>query len=154
MEQLFMANLQYLCLVGRLRKLPKYNSQISRNLLELRLVSSTPEEDPMEMLEKLPSLQRLVLWNHAFIGKEMVCHAMGFPELRSLVLHHLHNFEKWTVEEGAMANLSHLEMCYCESLTTVPEGLWSIATLKELVLEEGMSEEFMSDYALKLKMQE
>ncbi|KAL3505955.1 hypothetical protein ACH5RR_031337 [Cinchona calisaya] len=137
LRQLFCcSNLQHLLLIGHLgQKLPDYDSNFFRNLLDLRLDSSTLEEDPMQTLEKLPNLERLWFWNHVFVGKEMVCHSTGFPQLRLLLLHHLHYVEKWTVEKGAMPNLSHLEIQCCESLGMIPQGLRFIEPLKELVID-------------------
>ncbi|KAL3505950.1 hypothetical protein ACH5RR_031332 [Cinchona calisaya] len=138
LRQLFCcSNLQHLLLIGPLgRKLPDYDSNFFRKLLDLRLDSSTVEEDPMQTLEKLPNLERLWFWNHVFEGKEMICHSTGFPQLRLLVLHHLHYVEKWTVEKGAMPNLSHLEIRSCESLGMIPQGLRFIEPLKELVIDK------------------
>ncbi|KAI7981577.1 putative disease resistance RPP8-like protein 2 [Camellia lanceoleosa] len=45
------------------------------------LLNSKLEEDPMATLEKLPNLRILSL-ERAFVGKEMVCSAHGFPHLK------------------------------------------------------------------------
>lgn len=34
---------------------------------------------PMPTLERIPNLRRLYLHQNAYIGREMVCSAMGFP---------------------------------------------------------------------------
>ncbi|CDO99266.1 unnamed protein product [Coffea canephora] len=123
LRQLFRSNLQCLRLEGPLIKLPEYESNFFGNLLELQFRESRLEEDPMAILEKLPNLKTLKFWNHSFNGKEMTCHSGGFPQLRFLLLHHLHQLEKWTVEEGGMANLSYLYICNCERLAMIPQGL-------------------------------
>ncbi|CAI9118119.1 OLC1v1019642C1 [Oldenlandia corymbosa var. corymbosa] len=150
---LFSSNLQYLSLFGPLQNmLPKHHSQMLRNLSQLHMYHSELRKDPMETLEKLPCLQKLILGTYSFAGEEMVCHSTGFPELRYLLFEDLPFFEKWTVEVGAMPNLAYLHMNYC-GLTSFPEGLLSIATLKDVVLVD-MIAEFMSDYALKSKTRE
>nr|XP_027120292.1 probable disease resistance protein RF45 [Coffea arabica] len=143
LRQLFRSNLQCLRLEGPLGKLPEYESNFFGNLLELQLRESRLEEDPMATLEKLPNLKTLKFWNHSFNGKEMTCHSGGFPQLRFLLLHHLHQLEKWTVAEGGMANLSCLYICDCERLAMIPQGLRFIEPLKELVIQ-GMPDEFLN----------
>ncbi|KAL3505956.1 hypothetical protein ACH5RR_031338 [Cinchona calisaya] len=142
LRQLFCcSNLQHLLLLGHLGwKLPNYDSNFLKNLLDLRLDSSYLEEDPMQILEKLPNLERLWFWNNVFVGKEMVCRSTGFPQLRLLVLDFLHSLEKWTVEKLAMLNLSYLEIRSCESLGMIPEGLRFVEPLKELVIRHMPSE--------------
>ncbi|KAI8002489.1 putative disease resistance protein [Camellia lanceoleosa] len=52
-----------------------------RSLENVCVENSKLEEDPMATLEKLPNLRILSL-ERAFVGKEMVCSAHGFPHLK------------------------------------------------------------------------
>ncbi|XP_011101362.2 probable disease resistance protein At1g58602 [Sesamum indicum] len=88
----------------RVSKLPAYEVQLYQNVIELQLVGTRIEEYPMEILEKLPNL---------YVGREMVCRATGFPQLRELVLQRLLNLMGWRVEKGAMLNRSSLLIAEC-----------------------------------------
>ncbi|KAL0365772.1 UNVERIFIED_CONTAM: putative disease resistance protein [Sesamum angustifolium] len=100
------------------------------------------DEDPMEILEKLPMLRELNLSTDAYVGREMVCGATRFPQLRKIMLEGLPNLVEWRVEKGAMPNLSTLEIRRCRKLKMMPDGLKFITTLKKLSIV-GMPEEFM-----------
>ncbi|KAL2223589.1 UNVERIFIED_CONTAM: putative disease resistance protein [Sesamum indicum] len=92
----------------RVSKLAAYQVQLYQNVIELQLTDTRIEEDPMKILEKLPMLRVLGLWRSPYVGREMVCEATGFPQLRELSLNDLRNLVEWRVEKGAMHNLSHL----------------------------------------------
>ncbi|XP_050261694.1 putative disease resistance protein At1g50180 isoform X3 [Quercus robur] len=117
-----------------IKKLPEA-SQFSPKLAKLTLNGSLLEEDPMTMLEKLPNLKVLCLFNNAFAGKNMVCSERGFPLLQFLVVSELKNLEEWQVEEGAMPNLHHLKIENCSRLKTIPDGLRFITNLQELEIK-------------------
>ncbi|KAL0286128.1 UNVERIFIED_CONTAM: putative disease resistance protein [Sesamum calycinum] len=131
-KMLTIHSLSYLNIRCRVGKLPAYEIESWRNLVTLIVEGCYIEEDPMEVLEKLPMLRELTFWNHAYVGRKMVCSASGFPNLTSLMLSSLGNLEEWRVEERAMPNLFHLSIWDCEKLETIPEGLKFITTLKQL----------------------
>ncbi|KAK4424566.1 putative disease resistance protein [Sesamum alatum] len=122
--------------------LPVYEFELYRNLISLVLWHSNMEKDPMGILEKLPMLRNLELWDGAYVGREMVCRAAGFPQLKNLCLSHLDNLEEWRVEEGAMSNLVHLSIIECKKLKMIPDGLKFITTLESLLIN-NMSKEFI-----------
>ncbi|KAL0300014.1 UNVERIFIED_CONTAM: putative disease resistance RPP8-like protein 2 [Sesamum angustifolium] len=122
-------------------KLTAYEVQLYQNMIELNLWDSRIEEDPMEILEKLPVLRELCLSSNAYVGREMVCRATGFPQLRKLILEELPNLVEWKVEKRAMPNLSTLEIRRCNKLEMIPDGLKFVTTLKELRIA-SMPEEF------------
>ena len=64
----------------------------------------------------------------------MVCSEGGFPLLRFLLVE-LYKLEEWRVEEGAMPNLSHLIISFCDNLKTIPDGLRFVTTLQELKID-------------------
>lgn len=131
-------NLHYLEIDGPTGNLPRCEIEghyyYSPGLIKVVLGNCEIEEDPMMTLEKLPNLQSLYLQSHSFVGKEMACHGLGFPKLKSLVLTSLQNLEIWKVEEGAMMSLSSLAISSCRKLKMIPEGLRFITVLQELNL--------------------
>ncbi|KAL0412933.1 UNVERIFIED_CONTAM: putative disease resistance RPP8-like protein 2 [Sesamum radiatum] len=126
----------------RVSKLPSYRPELCQNLIHLILVNSHIEKDPMEILEKLPTLRYLILGYSSYVGREMVCRATGFPQLRRLNLSDLYNLEEWRVEEGAMPNLCSLYIGNCKKLEMIPHGLKFITTLKKLFIH-NMPKEFV-----------
>ncbi|KAL0376912.1 UNVERIFIED_CONTAM: putative disease resistance RPP8-like protein 2 [Sesamum calycinum] len=116
-------------------KLPAYEVQLYQNVIELNLRDTRIEEDPMEILEKLPVLRNLGLLSDAYVGREMVCRATGFPQLRELLLVELPNLVEWRVEKGALPNLLHLSILKCSKLEMFRDGLKFITTLKEFRIE-------------------
>ncbi|KAL0282859.1 UNVERIFIED_CONTAM: hypothetical protein Sangu_2925700 [Sesamum angustifolium] len=68
----------------RISKLPAYEVRLYQNVIDLDLSLSMTEEDPMEILEKLPMLRSLRL-NHAYMGRKMVCGATGFLNSENLI---------------------------------------------------------------------
>ncbi|KAI7981571.1 putative disease resistance protein [Camellia lanceoleosa] len=116
---------------GAIGKLPQFEHQLLSGLV---LRNSLLKEDPMETLGKLPNLRILGLDN-AFVGKEMVCSAHGFPHLKCLMLWDL-EIEEWRVDDGAMPKLSSLEIGCCTKLKMLPNGLRFILTLQELHIRD------------------
>ncbi|GMQ05008.1 hypothetical protein CsSME_00050216 [Camellia sinensis var. sinensis] len=116
---------------GFIGKLPQYEHQLlCSSLTFLLLQSSKLKEDPMATLEKLPNL-RILFLGSAFVGKEMVCSAHGFPHLKRLNLWYL-EIEEWRVDHGAMPKLSSLQIAFCKKLQMLPNALRFIPTLQEL----------------------
>ncbi|THG14689.1 hypothetical protein TEA_004759 [Camellia sinensis var. sinensis] len=116
---------------GFIGKLPQYEHQLlCSSLTFLLLQSSKLKEDPMATLEKLPNL-RILFLGSAFVGKEMVCSAHGFPHLKRLSLWYL-EIEEWRVDHGAMPKLSSLQIAFCKKLQMLPNALRFIPTLQEL----------------------
>ncbi|KAL0414064.1 UNVERIFIED_CONTAM: putative disease resistance RPP8-like protein 2 [Sesamum radiatum] len=124
-------------LANSVSKLPPYEyTTLYRNVASLTLEKSKMEEDPMGILEMLPTLRQLRLESDAYVGREMVCKATGFPQLRYVFLSELSNLVEWKVEKGAMPNLSTLELYRCNKLEMLPNGLKFITALKTLVLND------------------
>ncbi|CAN1235809.1 Disease resistance protein RPM1 [Linum perenne] len=127
--------LQKLRLEGSLERIPSWFHYLN-NLKMLRLGFSHLEEDPGLVLQLLPNLQNLTLWQAYDVkqlGKEF-CKAGGFPKLEVLSIAS-HVLEEWTeVEEGAFPSLQYLHIHNCSRLKMLPEGLQFITTLKQLDL--------------------
>ncbi|KAF2322088.1 hypothetical protein GH714_006489 [Hevea brasiliensis] len=107
-------------------------SEFPQNLVELTLSASGLAEDPMQILDKLPNLQILILMSKSFTGKKMLCSFGGFPKLEVLKFKKLEPLEEWNVEEGALPSLKSLEIDECTYLMVLPDGLRHVRTLREL----------------------
>ncbi|XP_031281282.1 putative disease resistance RPP13-like protein 3 [Pistacia vera] len=83
-------------------------------------------DDPMPKLEKSPNLVSLELRFHCYRGKKMICREKGFPQLESLGIIELYDWEEWQVEKGAMPVLKNLEIKPKNSELRIPERLISI----------------------------
>nr|XP_043631475.1 putative disease resistance protein At1g59780 isoform X2 [Erigeron canadensis] len=128
-----LVQLSHLNLLGNLEKLPHQN-EFPPTLKVLTLSISLLEQDPMETLGQLPCLTVLRLLGQSFIGKEMVCRKGGFTKLRELKMWMLKELESWSVEEGSMQSLKHLDIRCCEKLQTIPVTLLQQHQLEKLVL--------------------
>ncbi|CDY45054.1 BnaA08g02210D [Brassica napus] len=124
-------NLSELELFLKLEKLPGEQS-FSSDLGALRLWQCGLVDDPFLVLEKLPNLKILQLFEGSFVGSELHCSVNGFPQLHSLTLSQLENLEEWTVEDGAMIRLVSLELKCCKKLKSVPEGTRFLKNLQEV----------------------
>ncbi|XP_058112950.1 disease resistance protein RPP8-like [Magnolia sinica] len=133
-------HLYYMRLRGRLEKLPDLH-EFPPNLTKLHLYGSKLEQDPMGTLEKLPNLRILRYGGDAYVTKEMVFSAGGFPLLNDLIIWECNELEEWTVEKGAMPYLTSLRIMSCKRLKMLPDGMRHLTNLQELKLS-GMTEEF------------
>ncbi|PRQ36694.1 putative P-loop containing nucleoside triphosphate hydrolase, leucine-rich repeat domain, L [Rosa chinensis] len=127
-----------LALTGPTLELPKELFHSHSNLTKLLLSSCALKDDQMAVLEKLPNLKSLDLWNYVFEEentKVLVFSAGSFPRLQFLRLVNLLGITEWRVEEGAMPCLCKLVIYDCRGLSTVPDGLRHLTTLKELKIQ-------------------
>ena len=128
------AYLYELCLVGKLEKLPEQFEFYPLNLLRLSLWECELRDDPMMILEKLPSLRKLELGSDAYVGKKMTCSSGGFLQLERLSLVELKKLEELTVGEGAMSSLKTLQILNCNEMKKLPHGLLQLTNLEKLSL--------------------
>ncbi|XP_010500572.1 PREDICTED: putative disease resistance protein At1g50180 isoform X2 [Camelina sativa] len=124
-------NLSELELFLRLEKLPE-NQTFSPDVGALRLWQCGLVDDPFQVLERLPNLKILQLFEGSFVGNKLCCSKNGFPHLHSLTLSQLQNLEEWTVEDGAMMRLVSIELKCCKKLNSVPEGTRFLKNLQEV----------------------
>ncbi|XP_034709738.1 putative disease resistance protein At1g50180 [Vitis riparia] len=132
------AYLYELCLGGKFEKLPERFEFYPPNLLKLELWACELRDDPMMILEKLPSLRMLGLSLDAYVGRKMICSSEGFLQLESLELYRLNKLEELTVKEGAMSSLKTLDILSCDEMKKLPYGLLQLTNLEKLSLE-GLS---------------
>lgn len=112
----------------------------SGRFTKISLMYCKMEEDPMILLEKLPNLLILHLYD-AYMGAEMVCTAKGFPRLKELYLSLLPGLRIWRVDEGALQNVTSIWMYECPKLEMLPEGLKYLSALESLYMA-GMPSTF------------
>ncbi|KZV32324.1 hypothetical protein F511_04032 [Dorcoceras hygrometricum] len=123
-EVLLCPNLHALTLfTASLYKFPDCGKYVSPSLSELKLMGCKIKEDPMRALGKFPSLQKLCLGYGAFVGRKMSIQASSFPNLKNLEIHNLPYLEEWSLDEGAMPNLSSLIMRRCPKIKMIPDKL-------------------------------
>lgn len=127
--------LRKLRLEGLLEKVPIWLGSLER-LTNIRLGFSNLSENPTLVLQLLPNLKTLTLWqayDAKQIGKEF-CEAGGFPKLEVLSIAS-RVLEEWTnIEEGALPSLKYLNLHNCLRLRMLPEGLQFVTTLEQLHL--------------------
>ncbi|KAL5544095.1 hypothetical protein UlMin_007879 [Ulmus minor] len=140
-------SLRKLRLEGILGKIPNWLGSLER-LTKIRLGFSHLSENPALVLQLLPNLKHLILWQ-AYDGKQMgkeFCKAGGFPKLEILTISSW-VLEEWTeIEEGALPSLMYLRLHSCSRLRMLPEGLQFVTTLKQMLLLP-----LLDDHAERLK---
>nr|XP_048333208.1 probable disease resistance protein RXW24L isoform X2 [Ziziphus jujuba var. spinosa]XP_048333212.1 probable disease resistance protein RXW24L isoform X2 [Ziziphus jujuba var. spinosa] len=136
---LSLKNLSSLELFGRLTNTSVVDN-LPHNLTSLTLSASCLIDDPMPVLEKVPTLTLLCLYGNSYTGKRMVCSTGKFPQLLVLRIWKLEQLEELEVNENALQNLRELEIRSCRTLK-VPAGLKHLKTLIELKLS-GMPPAF------------
>ncbi|MCL7038869.1 hypothetical protein MKW94_022842 [Papaver nudicaule] len=124
-------SLTRLHLSGKINGWSEHNS-FPPNLCKLKLEWSSILEDPMPILERLPSLTFLLLGRNCSLGRNMVCSGGGFVCLETLKIVSLENLEVWTIENGALTSLRNLEIRGCRMLNEILDGLQRLTTLEDL----------------------
>ncbi|KAL9390282.1 hypothetical protein Peur_018887 [Populus x canadensis] len=125
--------LQEFFLRGRLIEMPVWFASME-NLTRLSLCFSYLSENPASVLQLLPKLKHLKLWEAykaRHIGKEF-CNAGGFPVLETLTIASEFLAEWTEIETGAFPRLRYLSFNVCGNLIFLPEGLQNISTLQDL----------------------
>ncbi|KAJ9699208.1 hypothetical protein PVL29_008019 [Vitis rotundifolia] len=105
------------------------------NLLKLDLWECELRDDPMMILEKLPSLRKLGLYSDAYVGRKMICSSEGFLRLEMLDFFKLNELEELIVEEGAMTSLKILVILGCDEMKKLPHGLLQLKNFEKLLLD-------------------
>ncbi|KAF2298562.1 hypothetical protein GH714_024122 [Hevea brasiliensis] len=129
-------HLQELILRGGLVEMPNWLPSVE-NLTILELYQSNLLEEPSSVLQYLPKLKHLKLWEAykaKLIGKKF-CDVGGFPQLETLIIAS-ENLVEWTeIINGAFPSLRYLRFYNCGKLRFLPEGLQNISTIQELYVK-------------------
>ncbi|XP_042477861.1 disease resistance protein RPM1-like isoform X1 [Macadamia integrifolia] len=118
---------------GCLVDLPHWVCSMEK-LTKLRLGFTFLPEEAVFLLQLLPNLKHLTLWEACKVKKmnKEFCRVGGFPKLEALVIASMKLMEWTEIEEGALPSLVFLSFHSCPRLMSLPEGLQYVTTLKEL----------------------
>jgi hypothetical protein len=125
-----------LTLMGQTLEVPNdFRSYL--NLSKLSLSGCALKDDQMAILENLENLRSLEVFGKLFREntKILVFSNGSFRPLQFLSLECLEGIREWRVEEGAMPSLRRLVIDNCRELSSIPDGLRHLTTLKELMIE-------------------
>ncbi|KAL4618482.1 hypothetical protein ACB092_06G013800 [Castanea dentata] len=131
--------LQYLCIGGRLAKLPDWISEL-QHLVSLRIYWTRLSEDPLIAFQNLPNLVVLVLGIKAYNGEQLRIGKGGFLKLKELFLRELSELNSLNIEKEAFPLLEKLNIGDCPQLKEVPSGFQHLKNLKELDITEMPTE--------------
>ncbi|XP_057512833.1 disease resistance protein RPM1-like [Actinidia eriantha] len=133
--------LRRLYLKGRLEKLPVWISKLE-NLVKIHLRWSRLTEDPLKLLQALPSLLDLGLIG-GYDGEVLHFKEGGFQKLKVLELQYLNALNTVIIDNGALTNLQELEIGRTPQLKEVPSGIQHLRKLTNLTFYD-VTDEFES----------
>ncbi|XP_034689901.1 disease resistance protein RPM1-like isoform X2 [Vitis riparia] len=122
--------LSRLKLIGPLEKLPDWISGL-QYLSSVSLYDSNLMNDPVQVLQALPSLQHLGLFR-ASVVEQMCFEATGFQKLKHLVLRYLMGLKRVKIEKGALPLLEVLSVGPFPQLEELPPGIRHLTGLTSL----------------------
>ncbi|XP_042475259.1 disease resistance protein RPM1-like [Macadamia integrifolia] len=122
--------LQRLYLDGPLKKLPDWIIS-HQNLVRIRLAWSRLRDDPLQVLQTLPSLVDLAL-HEAYDGDHLHLKASQFKKLKILRLLRLGGLKHVIIGDGAAPSLERLTIVYCRLLEEIPLGIQNLKILTTL----------------------
>ncbi|XP_022868965.1 disease resistance protein RPP13-like [Olea europaea var. sylvestris] len=109
-----------------MKKLPNAD-EFPPNLIKLTIELTFLEEDPMEVLKKLPKLKILKLGSDSYKGTKMDCSgAYSFLQLELLQFRRLWELEKVIADEEGMPKLKEVIISGCHRLEMIPEKLENV----------------------------
>ncbi|KAM7523268.1 hypothetical protein LguiA_013170 [Lonicera macranthoides] len=95
-------------IIGELAAQPIKGDGFLSNLTKITLAETKLEQSQFAKLGELPNLEALKLLDGSIDGWHLECKEGCFPRLQVFHVQGL-NLAKWTIESGAMKNLSHLK---------------------------------------------
>ncbi|KAJ9697192.1 hypothetical protein PVL29_009114 [Vitis rotundifolia] len=132
--------LSRLKLMGRLEKLPDWISKL-QNLSIVNLYVSNLMNDPVQVLQALPSLQELVVVRDSVV--EQLCfETSGFQKLKLLFLRFLVGLKRVKIENGALPQLKTLRVGPSPQLEEIPPGIRHLTRLTTLGFDNLQEDTF------------
>ncbi|KAM4092090.1 hypothetical protein ACB094_06G010900 [Castanea mollissima] len=134
--------LQTLSLHGRLEKLPEWIPKL-KSIVKIILIWSKLMEDQLRVLQALPNLMRLSLYD-GYGCEQLHIEGRSFQKLKDLRFQNLGGLNRMIIDEGALPFLEFLEIEECPQLKEVPSGIHHLKSLKELSFAEMPTEFVLS----------
>ncbi|KAL8511051.1 hypothetical protein ACS0TY_017755 [Phlomoides rotata] len=119
--------LRCLTLQGCIEKVPEWISSLN-GLTSICLSWSRLREDPLNSLQDLPNLARLII--HGAYVDGLRFNAQGFQKLKELLLDELRCLKWVIVETGSMPGLQDWDMSDCKLVTELPQGIQHLLHLQ------------------------
>ncbi|MED6117035.1 hypothetical protein PIB30_106006, partial [Stylosanthes scabra] len=123
--------LQYLRLRGKLEKLPDSIQEL-RYLARLSLSYSKLGDDPLKLLQDMPNLMHLLMYDAAYEGESLHFRERGFRKLEELTLKNLYGLNSILIDRGALPNLKRLKLEDIPQMKKVPFGIHHLLNLEDL----------------------
>ncbi|KAL8511047.1 hypothetical protein ACS0TY_017753 [Phlomoides rotata] len=121
--------LRFLSLKGCIEKVPEWISSLN-GLTSIYLSWSRLREDPLNSLQDLPNLARLLI--HGAYVDGLRFKAQGFQKLKILSLEELRCLKWVIVVTGSMPGLQGWSMRDCKLVTELPQGIQHLLHLQYL----------------------
>ena len=134
--------LQILSLKGRLEKLPECIVKL-KNIVKIRLQWSRLMDDPLNILQLLPNLMELRLYE-GYEGEQLHFKEGGFQKLKLLGLRNLRGLNSLIIDKGALPLLEKLRIGSSPMLNEVPFGIYHLKGLKTLEFFDMQNEFVLS----------
>ncbi|XP_031270452.1 disease resistance protein RPM1-like [Pistacia vera] len=130
--------LERLYLKGNMKKLPDWIFKLEY-IVRIGLELSGLTDDPLKVLQTLPNLLELMLWDTCH-DEQLHFKEDWFPKLKILDLIDLKGVESMIIDKGAMPNLEDLRIGPCPRLKEIPIGIEHLRNLRILVFRRMLKE--------------
>ena len=90
------------------------------------------EHDPLDSLQNLPNLMRLILRDNAFAGESLHFQEGGFPMLKELDLTRLKGLSSVSIDRDALLCLKHFRFYKLPKMKVLPQDLQNLENLQFL----------------------
>ncbi|KAL6845964.1 hypothetical protein ACP4OV_023412 [Aristida adscensionis] len=131
---------------GNLSSLPGWIRSLN-DLAKVKLLGTQLKQGELEVLQALPHLALLGLWENSYIGNSLHFSSGTFTKLKFFDIDGLESIETVRIEEGAMPQLEQLWLNRCPSLKDNKDGLDGVEhllSLKELLLKNCGEKEILT----------
>ena len=125
-----------------LEKLPKWISKL-KSIVRIGLHWSGLLDDPLKVLQALPNLMKLGLYN-AYGGEQLHIGGGGFQKLKILELEDFERLNRLIIDEGALPLLENLLIGSSPRLKEVPSGIPHLKILKNIEFRDMPTEFVLS----------
>jgi disease resistance protein RPM1 len=128
-------HLRSLTLWGMIEKLPDWIASL-RSLAKITFWNTGLKEDAIDVLQNLPSLVVLRLYDYAYVGANLTFENNSFPKLRVLMLDQL-ELEEVIFKEHSLPQFETLDIEDCKLMVGITD-IHYLPKLKKLHITRGM----------------